>query len=490
MGAEYSVSMVNVASPRGIDGAATIGRLPDLHQLCRAITVWVALSVGGVLDAREPQQRPIEAPAQAAVLQRVKTTEQQLSKWMKDLDDDEFAPRQGAWNAATTELWEAFDTEHSDADALLGRIKTDTHGRPRAMSAEQKARVEGMEKELWRWKHDIPQAFGQMGLIRGDEAMQLMQEKTGVKIGLHHVAAKLPALTVNLRGNRRERLVNNVLARVCNETKMKPWISSNSGIDLEPAKNDESIAWSPDLIGIVRRDALSGFDYVSLQLEPGKGSILALMDAEGEFAWQEDDDCCPIPPPDPLEEKETEEEDPFATVPGVWLDIARNHRPRYTGTFDGANLYTELSPYHPTHVEAVVADLPQSIELTLGGGPKKIGPQTISLPSAKEFFGQAWFLTCRSDIFEEIDWWDATLAWNALTYKLADANQYVVRDEDGKEMSATVVATNFRLRRMTVVISCPRKPASATVRAMTRFGPQSLELPRLPINQPAPVPAP
>ncbi len=469
--------MEHVAAHRGIDGTPTLGRTPDSRQLLYAATAWVAFGVGAVLEAREPRQRQMEAPRPSvAVQQRVEVTEQQLSKWMRAWNDDEFAPRQVASSEAMRELWEDFDTGQRDPNALLRRIKRDPQGRLRASSAEQEGRVDNLEQEVKRWETELPQALEKGRVLSGEKAFEKLRAKMSIPLGFDKNWEDFGDVRVDLRGEREERLVNNVLAQLCNATKTKPWRHNSGNLDLSAAKEDESVIWSKDLLGVVTVDADGNPEQVALQMEPGRGAILALIDGEGAFY-----DPCPRLPIPPQENQ--------PVVRGPRLSIALPERPKWTGTVHYVQIHYDMLPTDPAHVDAIVADLPASVTLAVGGEARQLGPQEIKLLPPKELPHGGWQITCSSDIFAKLDWMSSDTAWDMLTYELADTNRYVMRDEKGEEMNIRIEGTDFQQRNMWVTIACPRKPASATVTAMTRFEARRLELPRLPITRPARPPA-
>ncbi len=488
MGAEYSVSMVNVASPRGIDGAATIGRLPDLHQLCRAITVWVALSVGDVMQAQEqsppspykPSQVPANAPSDPT-----ETPRAELRAWMKDMNHEtEFGIRQAAWHKAHDAMWKAFDEETDDPDAILAALKVDARGKPLELSPEQQGRHQVLKTELATWRRG-PTALPPRGRIRGDMAIRLIGNKLRLNVTVaDETMPELMANTLRLEGERAERLVNNILSRSANASHSKPALQNDGGVRLMPAEAKESVAWSPDLLGVVTTDEFGLPSNVELQMEPGRGQILAFINEVGTYS-----SMTPVKNGDGTQHHVR---DPSTKDEDIWsitLTLPQSGRPPITHPF-GNNIYRQSQALQPKHVNAVVADLPISMELGINKGARKMGEQTLGLQNPTQLPDGQWQVECVSHLFPHVDWATSPVEWDALTFYFGDSNRYALRDRNGSLMPTNITCTDFECRSMKVTLRCPHEPVSGMVTVYSRMSEQELELPRLqPVTPPAPLPA-
>jgi hypothetical protein len=472
--------MERVATLRGIDGDQQLGHVPAIGRLLRTLTAAAALSVAGTLDAQEPASATIDGAGTKVVRPAEDPLDERaIVKLVEQLDADAFIPRQEASRRITDELWKAFDTEWTDAATLLGRIEKDGGGKPRAVSPEQKERVKNIRAKLAAWRLE-PSSLGKLGVIRGDAALHEIRKKALVPIDADDETMRMLAATeIDARGERDTRMTTNVLASLCRATKTIPMPLPNGEIRLVPMQPGESVASSKDLIGIVRTDDAGAPYSMSLQMEPGRGAILAFIDEEGRFAPS-------LPDTYTLDR---EKENPIPAFPKpIDLDVAANGRSAWKGSFDQKLVHRTKKVLNADALRTVVANDPVSERLDVGAPAKKLGVQCIGAPSVEETPSGEWKLTVVSNVCGEVPWPPTPGAWDVLTYTLANANRYVARDEEGVEMHPVIESTEFNARVMTVKIVYPRKPADLTVHGFSGMDLRMLDLP-VPVTPPAP-PAP
>lgn len=470
--------MERVGSPRGIDGEHSAGHGPAIGRLLRALTAAAALGVAGTLDAQEPSAKNVAAVDVKTVAPAANgVTEARVRELLAGLDADEFDVRERASKELRDVLEGAYDADSAEADALVARLRTSPGGAPRTISPEQNARLMLAESAVALWKTDLPHALpAANAAVRGDAALHAVKTKAGVPI--HADDATLDTLAaeeVRLDGERKTRVLNRVLGGLCAKAGLKPQPLPNGDLRLVPLRDGERVSWSEYLIGVRSRDA-DGTERLTLQLEPGRGVIVAFMDGNGAFARGLQKEYV-FPPDRPVG-------GPLAKLA---LGAADDGRTPWKGGFAPTLVHGGMDSFHSTHAYAVVADAPATATLAPLDGSRDVGPQTIGMGKPAQSPDGGWEFTVGSTVCGDVPWPRTPCPWDVLTYKLAHANRYVVRDAEGREMHATVVDTTFDQRRMTVKISCPREPVSVDVRAFTRMQPRWLELPD--VTPPAP-PAP
>lgn len=461
--------MERVGSLKGIDGEHSIGQGPAISRRLRILVTTAALAMAGTLEAQELREKPHASRSTSNAAATADDDEQQLDRWMDDMDNDMFSIRDAAWHSFIERLKKEHDADDRGGDSLLARMCTTPQGERRAISTEQRERLRMAEEVFDAWKTSRPGALARGTPVRGDTALHLVRAKTKLPItASDDVLEALSAVDVDLSVHRDERVVNAILGRLCASTDTKPQPLPSGDIRLVPLEKGEKLAWSADLFGVLTTDA-EGKERMSLHMEPGRGTMLAFMDHRGGFAPGLSDSYLGRPDaatPPPVDR-------PFA------LDIAKNGRPDWTQGSAQNTTYRTMAAMHPTHVHAVVADMPDAVQLTPVGGGKTVGPQSIGMRQPERLPDGTWSVTIDASVYGDVPWPPTPCAWDALTYSIAHANRYAVTGSDGKEMHATVTNTSFNMRCMTVRLACPREPTSITVHAFRRMDARLLELPRV-----------
>ncbi len=458
MGAEYSVSMVHVASPRGIDGTPSLGRTPDSRQLLYAAAAWVAFNVGGVLQAFEP--KPFSTKQEFAETERTsQLSEQTITKALRAFDSDEFGDRQGPWHQLHDALWEAFDTEHNDVDALLARIKTDPKGKKRIVSAEQRSRIEGLEKALSSWRQTLPGALGQVGIVRGDEALDMLRSRVDRPFAIDAMLGeRLATANVDLTGERKTRNITRVLAKLCNETSSKPHVTHDNIRLIQRDENEYVIATDELLASVVD---YGHYRSVDLYMQPGRGQLLAMVNEHGFFEAGRNSELVSFVGGKEVNHKTI----PVEHDKDTRMRIPPSERPYWEG--QQTQMQRNVAWQSGGTFDAIVADTPQTIDIAFSKPNAVLGFQEFGIGPASKNEDGTWRFTLTSQILGNIPWMDTSLAWDMPTYAAADANRYMVRGVTGKEMQSHVSGAHFNMRTMQVTITCPEEPASMSVRAYT-----------------------
>lgn len=470
-------SMERVGSPRGIDGDQKIGHGPAIGRLLRALTAAAALSVAGSLEAQESPSAKMDGQ-QTKVIRSAEgeSNERPIANLVEQLDDDEFLRRQEASRLLSDRLWQAFDMSEAEAKALFALIEKDPKGKPRALSPEQRQRVYHLRDGLASWRLE-PSALGKLGAIRGGAALHELRKKAGVPMDTDDETLRaLAAVEIDASGERATRMSTDVLASLCRATKTVPMPLPNGEIRLVPMQAGESVVSSKDLIGVVRTGE-DGVPYaMSLQMEPGRGAILAFVDAEGRFAPG-------IPDTYKLDRDAAKRGKPFAAP--IDLDVAANGRANWKGSFDQKITHRTKKAVDGNALRTIVANGPVSERLAIGEGAKNVGIQSIAATTVEETPTGEWKLTIVSNVCGEVPWPPTPGAWDTLTYGVAHANRYAARDDAGMEMRPVIESTEFNMRVMTVKIIYPRKPADLTVHGFSGMDLRLLDLP-VPVTPPTP----
>jgi hypothetical protein len=479
--------MERVATHPGIDGDPRIGHGPAIGRLLRTLTAAAALSVAGAMHAAEPPKASVTSPGETAKATALSAAAAKptaaIEAWIRELDSDEFSVREAATEKAGKWIEREFVLGNARAAAALASLRADGAGKPRVLSLEQATRLTHVEKRHAAMKLDEPTALDPGENVRGDTALLMIHEATGVRIGADDdVLEALSAVDVPLPAERGARLVNDVVALLCARTKTKPRSLPNGDVRLVAAEANETVLASRDVIAVVANDASGKPETMTLDIGIGRGAILAFVDERGGFAGGLSNDyLLPHGTTKPGEER---------TDGKTGLLIPSNGRPEWTKGSSLNSIHRAAAALDPDKATAVVARDPVTLELSTDGVDKRAGFQSIRMGGVAETENGEWEVTVLSSVFGEIPFPPTPCMWDALTYAAAHANSYHPKDGNGKDMHGTVVETSFSERNMTVRISCPRKPSSVTVRAYAQITPMDLRLPAIPVTPPTPTPLP
>lgn len=469
--------MERVGSPRGIDGDPRIGHGPAIGRLLRALTTAAALSVAGAMHAAEPSKVSPASPGETTKTASAKPTAT-MEEWIQGLDSDEFQVRQESTESIKEWIEHEF-ARGGSVVATVASLRTDGSGKPRALTLEQATRIADIEGHYGALKLNEPTALDPGESVRGDTALLLIQRATGVRMDADDDVLKaLSAVEIPLPAERDGRLVNDVIALLCARTKTKPLSLPNGDMRLVAAEANEMVLATKDVIAIVAKDASGSPETMTIDIGIGRGTILAFVDERGGFAGGISDDYLVRN---------------GSTKPGTervngktGLRIPSNGRPAWTGGSSIQSIHRAATALDAGKATVVVTRDPVTLELSPESEDRRAGYQSMRMSNVAQAENGDWEVTVLSSVFGDVPFPPTPCAWDALTYAAAHANTYLPKDEQGKDMHGTVVETSFSTRSMTVRISCPRKPASMTVRAYAQIMPMDVRLPQIPITQPEP----
>lgn len=394
----------------------------------------------------------------------------QLQAILAGLDNPTFLVREQSLAAAQKMLWEEFARDPARARTLL-RSATPAHVGGR----EQRERIATVQRTLWEWQHNLPWALPQEASIQtGSDVMRAVGTQGNVSIHLPPTLhAELTCMSFDLRSSSREsRMTNPLLQQLCERTSSTLRFDDNGCIRMIPCPENERLVASDELLCRVQYDRAGTADVITLYIEPGRGSLLAFMGDNGDYVCS--DVCAPPIDQEFIDMRNHRLPPPYLTVPAQWRTPANLHSCLSIRT-------TSRIPVDGT-IRAIVADVPQTVSMTVGGPNQNFGIQSIKIAEPEQRSDSRWSIASVTHFSMGND---TMPTHNDLAaYMLMSVTEGLTRirfqTADGTELTATREGSDLVNNALVTTYTCMERPVSATVTAHTRVSHSLYPLPAIP----------